>query len=130
MLSNTPPWMNNMAVPMDMSNCARAPRQQGNQGGRAYGNAMQTDQGPPKQWLPCRCFTCNRVGHLARDCHAKNAQINSVIDKPEDMSDVQAPITPKGILNNALSMFDCLSEDMKDQFIQRYEGKSQDFQDV
>jgi hypothetical protein len=46
------------------------------------------------------------------------------------MSNVQAPITPEGILDNALSMFDRLSEDMKDQFIQRYEGKSQDFQDV
>jgi hypothetical protein len=67
---------------------------------------------------------------LARDCHAKNAQINSVIDKPKDMSNVQAPITPEGILNNALLMFDHLLEDMKDQFIQQYKGKSQDFQDV
>jgi hypothetical protein len=46
------------------------------------------------------------------------------------MSNVQALITPEGILDNALSMFDRLSEDMKDQFIQRYKGKSQDFQDV
>jgi hypothetical protein len=114
---------------MDTSNRARAPRQQGNQGGRAYGNAVQTDQ-PPKQWPPRRCFTCNRTGHLARDCRAKQAQINSIIDEPEEMSNVQAPITPEGILDNALSMFDRLSEDMKDQFIQRYEGKSQDFQDV
>jgi hypothetical protein len=125
--SNTPPWMNNMAVPMDTSNRARAPRQQGNQGRGAYRNAVQTDQGPPKQWPPCKCFTCNCVGHLARDCHAKNAQINSVIDEPEDMNNVQAPITPEGILDNALSMFDRLSEDIKDQFIQRYEGKLQDF---
>ena len=73
---------------------------------------------------------CNHVGHLARDCHAKQAQINSVIDEPEDMNNVQALITPEGILDNALSMFNRLSEDMKDQFIQRYEGKSQDFQDV
>jgi len=128
--SNAPPWMNNMAVPMDTSNCAHAPRQQGNQGGRAYGNTVQMDQGPPKQWLPRRCFTCNRVGHLACDCRAKNVQINSVINEPEDMSDVQTPITPEGILDNTLSMFDRLSEDMKDQFIQRYEGKSQDFQGV
>ena len=70
------------------------------------------------------------MGHLARDCRAKQAQINSVIDEPEDMSNVQPLITPEGILDNALSMFDHLLEDMKDQFIQRYEGKLQDFQDV
>jgi len=110
--------MNNMAVPMDTSNRARAPRQQGNQGGRAYGNTVQADQGPPKRWPPRKCFTCNREGHLACDCHARNTQINSVIDKPEDMSNIQTPITPEGILNNALLMFDHLSEDMKDQFIQ------------
>jgi len=122
--------MNNMAVPIDTSNCARAPRQQGNQGGRTYGNAVQMDQGPPKQWLPRKCFTCNHVGHLACDCCTRNAQINSVINEPKDMSNVQTLITPEGILNNALLMFDHLSEDMKDQFIQQYEGKLQDFQDV
>jgi hypothetical protein len=73
---------------------------------------------------------CNRVGHLARNCCARNVQINSVIHKPEDMSNVQTLITPEGILDNALSMFNCLLEDMKDQFIQQYEGKLQDFQDV
>ena len=88
------------------------------------------DQGPPKQRPPRRCFMCNCIGHLACDCRTKNVQINSVINEPKDMSNVQAPITPEGILDNALSMFNRLSEDMKDQFIQRYEGKSQDFQDV
>jgi hypothetical protein len=70
------------------------------------------------------------MGHLAHDCHARNAQINSVIDKPEDMSNVQALITPEGILDNTLSMFNHLLEDMKDQFIQRYKGKLQDFPGV
>jgi len=122
--------MNNMAVPMDTFNQVRAPRQQGNQGGRAYRNAIQASQELPKQWPLRKCFTCNREGHLACDCHARNTQINSVINKQEDMSNIQAPITPEGILNNALSMFDHLSEDMKDQFIQQYKGKSQDFQGV
>jgi len=125
--SNAPPWMNNMVVPMDTSNQACAPRQQGNQGGRAYRNTVQMDQGPPNQWPPHKCFKCDCVGHLVHDCHARNAQINSVIDEPEDMSNIQAPITPEGILDNALSMFDHLSEDMKDQFIQWYKEKSQDF---
>ena len=61
---------------------------------------------------------CNCTGHLAHDCHTRNAQINLVIDKLEEMSNIQAPITPEGILDNALSMFDHLLEDMKDQFIQ------------
>jgi hypothetical protein len=117
-LSNAPPWMNNMVVPMDTSNQACALRQQGNRGRRAQGNATQTDQGPPKQWPPHRCFMCNHIGHLAHKCHARNAQINSVIDEPEEMSNIQALITPEGILNNALLMFNHLSEDMKDQFIQ------------
>jgi len=65
-----------------------------------------------------------------RDCHTRNTQINSVINEPEDMSNVQAPITPEGILDNALLMFDRLLEDIKDQFIQQYEGKLQDFQGV
>jgi len=47
--SNAPPWMNNMVVPMDMSNHAHTPQWQGNQGRRTYGNTVQTDQGPPKQ---------------------------------------------------------------------------------
>jgi hypothetical protein len=65
------------------------------------------------------------------NCHtSRQAQINLVIDEPENMGNVQAPITPKGILDNALSMFDHLSEDIKDQFIQQYKGKLQDFQDV
>jgi hypothetical protein len=38
--SNALPWINNMAVPMDTSNRVRASRQQGNQGERAYGNAV------------------------------------------------------------------------------------------
>jgi hypothetical protein len=46
------------------------------------------------------------------------------------MSNVQTPITPEGILDNALLMLNRLLEDMKDQFIQRYEEKSQDFQGV
>ena len=46
------------------------------------------------------------------------------------MKGVQAPLTPEGVLDNALAMFNWMSDDMKNQFIQKYEGKSQDFQGV
>ena len=46
------------------------------------------------------------------------------------MKNVQTPITPNGILDNALVMFNHLLDHQKDKFIQQYEGKSQDFQGV
>jgi hypothetical protein len=61
---------------------------------------------------------------------SRQAQINSIMDKPEEMKDVQTPITPDGILDNALAMFDRLLDHQKDEFIQRYEGKLQDFPGV
>jgi len=64
-------------------------------------------------------------------CRApKKARINFIINEPEEMTNVQAAITPDGILDNALTMFDQLPDHMKDQFIQKYEGESQDFQGV
>jgi hypothetical protein len=46
------------------------------------------------------------------------------------MTNVQEPLSPEGILDNALTMFDRMPDHMKDEFIQKYEGKSQDFQGV
>jgi hypothetical protein len=46
------------------------------------------------------------------------------------MSMVQKALTPEGILDNVLAMFDRMLDHIKDEFIQKYEGKSQDFQDV
>ena len=46
------------------------------------------------------------------------------------MKGVQEALTLEGILNDALAMFDRMPDHMKDEFIQKYEGKSQDFQDV
>jgi hypothetical protein len=53
-----------------------------------------------------------------------------VIDEPEDMASVQQALTPDSILDNALTMFDCLPDQLKDDFIQKYEGESQNFQGV
>ena len=89
------------------------------------------DQIPPKQWPPRKCYNCDKPGHLAVQCRVpKKTQINSVIDEPEDMANVQTALTPDGILDNALAMFDKLPDHLKDDFVQRYKGQSQNFQDV
>jgi len=46
------------------------------------------------------------------------------------MANIQQALTPDGILDNALTMFDHLPDQLKDDFIQKYEGESQNFQDV
>jgi hypothetical protein len=46
------------------------------------------------------------------------------------MKGVQEALTLEGILNNALAMFNRMPDHMKDEFIQKYEGESQDFRNV
>jgi hypothetical protein len=125
--SNAPPWMRNMPVPMDTSNRARTPQQ--NQ--QAQGNAAQVDQVATWRHPQQKCFNCNKEGHFQAQCWApKKEQINSVMDKPEDMTSIQQALTPDSILDNALTMFDRLPDQLKDDFIQKYEGELQNFQDV
>jgi hypothetical protein len=50
-------------------------------------------------------------------CAPKKTQINSIIDEPEDMKGVQEALTPEGILDNVLAMFDRMPDHMKDEFI-------------
>jgi hypothetical protein len=49
------------------------------------------------------------------------------MDFNNDLSQMQEPLTPKNILNNAIRMFDILPTDQKDAFIQKYEGGQEDF---
>jgi hypothetical protein len=46
------------------------------------------------------------------------------------MKGVQEALTPEGILDNALAMFDRMPDHMKDEFIQKYEGELQNFRGV
>jgi len=43
---------------------------------------------------------------------------------------IQQALTSDGILDNALTMFDRLPDQLKDDFIQKYKGESQNFQGV
>jgi hypothetical protein len=100
--SNTPPWMRNMPVPMDTSNHTCTPGQR-----QAQNNAAQAENLPWRQLRPWMCFNYGKEGHFQAQCCApRKTQINSVIDEPEDMANIQEPLSPEGILDNMLAMFD------------------------
>jgi hypothetical protein len=52
------------------------------------------------------------------------------MDEPEDTSRIQAPIAPETVLDNAVAVFDSLTLQQKDEFIQKYEGCTEDFHAV
>ena len=49
------------------------------------------------------------------------------MDKQEDLSQLQNPIDPANGLKNALSAFNALSLEQKNEMIDHYEGKKEDF---
>ena len=91
----------------------------------------QVELNQQSNWLLRKCFNCDKVSHMAVQCRApKKARINYIINEPEEMTNLQPPLTPDGILDNALFTFDQLLNSLKDKFIQKYEGESQNFQGV
>ena len=52
------------------------------------------------------------------------------MDEQEDLTNVQEPISSDNGLDNALDFFDALSREQKDEMINRYEGKKEDFPDA
>jgi hypothetical protein len=134
--TNTPRWMNNIPVPIDLSR-GQAPYNRGGTMGRGrgqwhntQGNIAQADR-PPQPCTKGPCFKCGKQGHFTREC-CSHTQINytNYMDKPDNMVGMQPPLAPVNILDNVLSMFDSLPNDQKDKLIQKYKGGSQDFPDV
>ena len=113
---------------MDTSNRAHAPTWHTRP---AQGNTAQIELNQVPNRPLRKCYNCDKVGHLVAQCRApKKARINCILDEPEEMTNLQPPLTPDNILDNALFAFDQLSNGLKDEFIQKYEGESQNFQDV
>jgi hypothetical protein len=77
------------------------------------------------------CFRCRKEGHFARECRSTKINttrfIRNYMDVQEDMVQVQDPLTPQNILDNAIRMFNTLLDDQKDAFIQKYKGGQEDF---
>jgi len=77
------------------------------------------------------CFKCGKQGHFACECYSRT-QINysSYIDNQDEMVGIQPPLQLSNLLSNALTAFDSLPNNQKDELIQKYKGGAQDFPNI
>src|SRR5712672_611191 len=146
--SNAPRWMNDKAVPMDLSR-TRAPVWRAPQTGQNQG------RGPPRHYSDQRpqpgtnranaattnptrgnftCFSCGKPGHYAKDCRSKAQQrINLVDFDPEYEVEYQGNQVPLNRVASATNTIAAMSFDEKKALITqmgREEEEQQDFQTV
>jgi hypothetical protein len=98
------------------------------------GNAAQVEEQPKNDKRSKQCYNCGKFSHFMAKCRepkqqqqARQAYIEDYMSQDDNMSDLQEPIHPTNLLDNALKTFDTLPLEQKDALITQYKGKREDF---
>jgi hypothetical protein len=145
--SNAPRWMNDRAVPMDLSR-TKAPIWRAPQTGQGQGRGpLRRDDNQRHQPWSNRantatmssprgnftCFSCGKPGHYAKDCRSKAQQrINLVDFDPEYKVQYPGNQTPLDRVTSTTNTIAAMTFDEKKALIAQMSGEEeqQDFQTV
>jgi hypothetical protein len=143
--SNAPRWMNDKAVPMDLSH-TKAPVWRAPQTGQGRGPPRHDNDQRPQPWSNCAnvattgsprgnftCFSCGKPGHYAKDCRSKTQQrINLVDFDPEYEIQYSGSETPLDRVTSTTNSIAAMTFDKKKALIAQMSGEEeqQDFQTV
>ena len=131
--TNTPRWMNNVPIPMDLGH-TRTPNWRSNNRGRTQGNATgfgpaprNNTTGPPPGNTSNNCFECGQTGHYARNCpcHRRGQAKANLIDFNNEYDNYEGSETPDPI-NDIKQQLNAMSLDKKAKLAEEM-GVSEDF---
>jgi hypothetical protein len=132
--SNAPRSINNIPIPMDLSQgCFPPNRGWGQWRGSIRGNAAQVKETPRVNKRSKQCYNCRKFGHFATECRGpkqpctRQAHVKDYMSQDEEMMGIQDPIHPMNLLDNTLKTFNMLPLEQKDTLITQYKGKREDF---